>query len=206
MSQGRPFAVGCSFGALDFARTPRIVSTTRPLPFQGNANWQVTKVCAVDDSFSHVSHPSLRAFSLSPSASFPPFIVVVFSLSASLPPHLTHIYFSFVFPLVSSETVIASLARSSQESDLLLLRTAYRLGGLTSSECSLRFPRSTTGSKVPHINGNERSFSVDACVNNCEIKSQTRKQTKSASTSRPPNATIGENASRLREPHEFYVK
>ena len=37
--------------------------------------------------------------------------------------------------------------------------TAYRLDDLTSSECSLRHPRSTTGSKGPHVNGNERSFS-----------------------------------------------
>lgn len=144
------------------------------------------------------SRPSLRAFLLfSVNSSFPLpfphlspffFIVTVF-VHPSLPSqsYPTYIYFSLILSFVSSDFLSShrSLARSSQESDLLLLGTAYRLGGLTSSECSLRSPRSTTGSKVPHINGNERSFSVDACVNNCEIKSQTRKQTKSVSTSRP---------------------
>lgn len=70
--------------------------------------------------------------------------------------------------------------------------TAYRLGGLTSSECSLRSPRSTTGSKVPHINGNERIVFLSGCVRELTAEQSHRQESNKIARARPvgPKATI----------------
>lgn len=112
----------------------------------------------------NVLHLSLRAFSLFRQFRFffvhsPSYMYTHTYIYISL----LIIFFSFIPVYSSNYYNIARSLASSHESDLLLLGTAYRLDGLTSSECSLRSPRSTTGSKVPHVNGNERLFSVDAC-------------------------------------------
>lgn len=128
-------------------------------------------------------HPSLyHSFSLlSVSFSFP------------LPPILSD-FFLCIFNLYRIGSLVFTFCFSFARdlTDLLLLETAYRLGGLTSSECSLRSPRSTTGSKVPQINGNERLFSV-MYTNNCEIKSQTKKKTKKQTGPRHVTSTKSDN-------------